>query len=104
MIGERYDFELVTTLDDARKMIALERFNVVIQDLGLPDGFGWDLLPFLKKQKPAPKAVILSGAELSNAEARKVEVALLKSRVSPRELPDAINVHINSSNTGENKS
>ncbi len=103
MIGERYDFELATTLADAHAMIALERFDVVILDLGLPDGSGWDLLPFLKKQKLAPKVIILPGTELSNAEASRVEAALLKSRVSPRELLDAINIRINSSNPGGNK-
>ncbi|MCX7185284.1 MAG: PAS domain S-box protein [Nitrosospira sp.] len=103
MVGECYDFELATTLADARAMIALERFDVVILDLELPDGSGWDLLPLLKKQKPAPRIIILSGTELSSTEAGKVEAALLKSRVSPHELLDAINTSINSFKSGGKK-
>lgn len=103
MVGEHYDFELATTLADARAMVALERFDVVILDLGLLDGSGWDLLLLLKKQEPVPTIIILSGTELSSTEAGKVEATLLKSRVSSHELLDAINISINSSKSGGRK-
>jgi len=103
MVGGCYDFELATTLADAHAMIALEWFDVVILDLGLPDGSGWDLLPLLEKQEPTPRIIILSGTELSSAEAGKVEAALLKSRVSSHELLDAINTSINPSKPGGKK-
>jgi PAS domain S-box-containing protein len=103
MVGGRYDFDLATTLADARAMIALERFDVVILDLALPDGSGWDLLPLLEKQEPAPRIIILSGNELSGTEADKVEAVLLKSRVSSRELLAALNSRIKLSKSGGNK-
>lgn len=97
MGGSHFEFELATTLADARARIALDRFDVVILDLGLPDGSGWDLLPILRAQQPPPRVVILSGNEMSIAERKKVEAALLKSRISPGELLDAIKAGIHQS-------
>lgn len=96
MVGKRFDFELATTLEDARARLMLERFDVVILDLGLPDGSGWDLLPIIRTQQPKARVIILSGTEMTTDEAHKVEAVLLKSKVSPRELLDAIGVRIQS--------
>ncbi|MDP3866118.1 MAG: CHASE domain-containing protein [Rhodoferax sp.] len=97
MVGKRFDFELATTLQEARARVALERFDVVILDLSLPDGSGWDLLPEIRQRQPETRVVILSGADMTADEARKVEAVLLKSQVSPRELLDALNTRIQSS-------
>ncbi|MDP3037521.1 MAG: response regulator, partial [Rhodocyclaceae bacterium] len=94
MVGNRFTFEHAASLSDARTLLAMERFDVVILDLTLPDGSGWELLPLIRAQRPEPLVIILSGTELSHAEAGKVEAALLKSRVSPRALLDAINTRI----------
>jgi two-component system, chemotaxis family, CheB/CheR fusion protein len=49
-------------LEAVRKRRALgETFNVVISDIGLPDGSGLDLVAQLKAQDPALKAIALSG-------------------------------------------
>jgi len=90
MVGERFDFELATTLHEAQVRVALERFDVVILDIDLPDGSGWDLLPEIRTRQPGTRVVILSGTEMTPDEGRKVEAVLLKSQVSPRELLDAI--------------
>lgn len=97
MVGGRHEFELATTLADARARVALERFDVVILDLGLPDGSGWDLIPTLRAQQPAPRIVILSGSEMTPDEAGKVEAVLLKSRVSTPDLLKAIQTSIHQS-------
>lgn len=78
----------------ARAMLAMGRYDLVLLDLTLPDGSGWELLPVIREMKPAPRVIILSGAELSRAEAGKVEAALLKSHVSPRALLDALNTRL----------
>jgi len=96
MVGDRFDFELATTLREARARVSLERFDVVILDLSLPDGSGWDLLPEIRARQPNARVVILSGTDMTPDEARKVEAVLLKSQVSPRELLDALNTRIQS--------
>ena len=97
MAGQRFDFELATTLGEARARLSLERFDVVILDIGLPDGSGWDLLAEIRARQPQARVVILSGAYTSPDEARKVEAVLLKSQVSPRKLLEALDRCIRSS-------
>jgi len=96
MVGERFDFERATTLHEARGRVSRERFDVVILDIGLPDGSGWDLLPEIRARQPEARIVILSGADTTAEEARRVEAVLLKSQVSPKELIDALGSRIRS--------
>lgn len=96
MVGGRFDFVLATSLSEARARVALERFDVVILDLNLPDGSGWGLLPDIRQRQPDARVVILSGTDMSADETRKVEAVLLKSQVSPRELLDALSTRIQS--------
>jgi len=97
MVGNRYIFEHAASLSDARTRLAMQHYDVVILDLTLPDGSGWELLALIRAQRPEPLVIILSGTELSHAEAGKVEAALLKSHVSPRALLDALNSRITKS-------
>jgi len=99
MVGGRFEFELATTLSEARARVTLERFDVVILDLSLPDGSGWDLLPDIRQRQPDARVIILSGTDMTADESRKVEAVLRKSQVSPRELLDALNTRIQSSRT-----
>jgi DNA-binding NarL/FixJ family response regulator len=57
------DFEIVgqaPTLAEARQM--LEGADVVILDLGLPDGSGADLIPELRAVNPKAHALVLTAA------------------------------------------
>jgi signal transduction histidine kinase/DNA-binding response OmpR family regulator len=90
MAGGQFDFELATTLREARARVALERFDVVILDLTLPNESGWDLLPDLHAQQPDTRVVVLTGGELSELDSHRVDAVLRKGHVSPRELLDAI--------------
>lgn len=94
MAGESCSFQLATTLADARPRIERDRYDVVLLDLGLPDGSGWDLLPSLRASQPGARIVILSGAEMPAEEIGKVETVLLKSRVSSQDLIHALHSSI----------
>lgn len=94
MVADRFDFELVTTLREALARVAQERFDVVILDLGLPDGSGWDLLPEIRARQPDARVVVLSGADMTQDESCRVEAVLLKSKISPNELLDALSSRI----------
>jgi CheY-like chemotaxis protein len=94
MVGGHFDFELASSLREARELLALERFDVIILDVGLPDGSGWELLQEIRDRQPEARVVVLSGTEMTPDEARKVEAVLLKSQVSPRELLDALTKRI----------
>ena len=103
MVGERFDFERATTLREALDRVSRERFDVVILDIGLPDGSGWGLLPDIRARQPDASIVILSGADTTAEEARRVEAVLLKSQVSPKDLIDALGSRIRSSRPRRSK-
>lgn len=90
MTGSGFDIELATTVREARQRIVLERFDVVILDINLPDGSGWELLPLIRDCQPETRVVILSGTDTTEEEINRVEAVLLKSQVSAHELLDAI--------------
>lgn len=94
MAGERFDFMLAPSVHAARERIAHESFDVIILDIGLPDGSGWDLLPEIRARQPETRVLVLSGTELTADEARKVESVLLKSQISPSDLLEALNKRI----------
>ena len=90
LAGESFDFELATTLREARARVALDRFDVVILDLTLPDESGWDLLPYIRARQPDARVVVLSNSELSPEQVQQVDMVLRKSEVLPRQLMSAI--------------
>ncbi len=90
LAGDHFDFELVTSLREARARVALERFDAVILDLTLPNESGWDLLPELHAKQPDTRVVVLTGGDLSEVDRHRVDAVLKKGHVSPRELVDAI--------------
>jgi signal transduction histidine kinase/DNA-binding response OmpR family regulator len=90
LAGPRFDFELATTLREARARVALDRFDVVILDLTLPDESGWDLLPYIRAQQPDARVVVLSSSELLPEQVQQVDMVLRKSEVLPRQLMNAI--------------
>lgn len=65
--------------------------DLVILDIGLPDGSGLDLLPLLKNVGKSPTPVIIFSAEEVDGEIPgQVEAALVKSRTSNEELLSTI--------------
>lgn len=94
MAGPEFEFARAATLAQARTRLALDRFDVVILDLVLPDGSGWDLLPEIRRQLPGARIVILSGYDVTSEDTQRVDAVLTKSKVSPRQLLDAIRSHI----------
>lgn len=48
------------TLGEARDRMGRERFDLVLLDVGLPDGCGLDLLPWMQAHAPGVEAVVVS--------------------------------------------
>ncbi|WP_413438227.1 PAS domain S-box protein [Sulfuriferula sp. GW1] len=80
------DFDIAHTLAEARTKLAQEHYSLVILDIGLPDGSGWELLPLLKTLKPEPPVVVLSGTEPTQVQQDAVQSALVKARTSNQDL------------------
>src|SRR3954453_21522479 len=47
-----YDVEIAKSAADARRMADTVDFDVMVCDLSLPDGTGWDLLKTVRETKP----------------------------------------------------
>lgn len=91
MAGTRFHFMLATTLREARSRLNQEQFELIILDLMLPDGSGWQLLPEIRALQPHAKVVIFSGADITLEETHQVEAILVKSQVSSSDLIDTLN-------------
>jgi DNA-binding NarL/FixJ family response regulator len=48
------------SLAEARALLAQGRFDLALLDVGLPDGSGLDLLPWMQQHAPAVEAVVVS--------------------------------------------
>lgn len=75
------------TLEAARRLVAQDRPDLVILDLGLPDGSGLDLLPDLVDASgQSIPVVVYSAQEMDATTAPAIEAVLTKSRMSLTQL------------------
>ncbi|HEY8095494.1 MAG TPA: response regulator [Methylobacter sp.] len=84
------DFDVAHNLVEARAKLALERYSLVVLDIGLPDGSGWELLPDLKRLNPEPPVIVLSGSEMTEEQQSHVQAALVKTRIPNQDILDTI--------------
>jgi DNA-binding NarL/FixJ family response regulator len=76
LLGRQPDLEVVAqaeSLAEARLQAATARFDVVVLDLGLPDGTGTDIIPELREANPGTAVLILSASLNPAALARATE-------------------------------
>jgi two-component system OmpR family response regulator len=59
--GKDMELEHVKTLAAAEEFLQSETPALVLLDNKLPDGFGLDFIPFLKKNHPSVKIIMISG-------------------------------------------
>ncbi|MBU1689183.1 MAG: PAS domain S-box protein [Gammaproteobacteria bacterium] len=82
LVGNEAELVSAPTLTDAKACLGIERFDLIILDIGLPDGSGLDLLPFLNEKGLAIPVLIFSAEESSDEISRQVASALIKARTS----------------------
>lgn len=90
MLNDHVDCEHAVSVAMARECLSKRQYDVIILDIGLPDGEGWELLEFIRELQPNAKVIILSGQSISEADQHRVEAVFLKSRISPSQLLAAI--------------
>ena len=59
--GKEMELDHVKNLTAAEEYLQNEQPSVIILDNKLPDGFGLDLIPVLKKKYPSIKIIMISG-------------------------------------------
>lgn len=60
LLREGYRVETAATLQEARQQLQARRFDVVISDMRLPDGFGMELLQDLRDQQRRERCVVMT--------------------------------------------
>lgn len=94
-IGSDAALMCARTLSEASGMLSAMRFDLVILDLGLPDGDGRTLLE--RMPQPSPPVLILSQRELAPDATRPFAAALLKSSTDAPKLQRFIDMVLRSS-------
>ena len=84
------DFEPAESVRDATAKLARERFDMVLLDLGLPDGSGWELLQLINRMTPRPRVVIFSAHDAGADRGQNADPFLVKSQTSEQQLMDTI--------------
>ncbi|MBH3341238.1 CHASE domain-containing protein [Pseudomonas mendocina] len=77
---ELAEFVPADSLAEARRLLAEQPFDLVLLDLGLPDGNGLELVDELQRQRPGLPVAVLSASEMDGRELAGVSATLAKSR------------------------
>ena len=78
--------EFAATLLEARTLLLARRFDVVLLDLTLGDGSGWDLLVDIEALGRATPVVVFSARDFDRADGARVAAVLVKAQTSNAEL------------------
>ena len=84
-----------TTLEQARQLMKNEVYDLVLLDIGLPDGSGLDLLPELSEVDHQTPVIIFSAQNVSSDIATQVNDILVKSKTDNKQLIETIRSAIN---------
>jgi PAS domain S-box-containing protein len=86
LLGDNMTVIPASTINQAKQLLHEEIFDLVILDVGLPDGTGLEILPLLQKQLNLIPVIIFSGENITEEVVNRVDAALIKSKVSNEEL------------------
>jgi DNA-binding response OmpR family regulator len=85
------DVTYALTLEAAKALLLQGRFDLVILDVDLPDGSGFQLLPLIRSDSARRvPVVVFSATEQSDGAFLDVEALLVKSKTTNRELLDTV--------------
>ncbi len=90
VLGGDCELSWAATLAAGRKLLGERRFDLLLLDIGLPDGSGLELIESIEQCAKPPQVVIFSAMDVSQDYAGKVSSVLVKSRTGNRELLQAI--------------
>jgi CheY-like chemotaxis protein len=82
LVRRAYQVVTATSLAEARAFAHAGNFNLVISDLGLPDGSGCELMTEMKKRGPVP-GIALTGYGMANDITRSREAGFVTHLTKP---------------------
>jgi signal transduction histidine kinase/DNA-binding response OmpR family regulator len=91
LLEDDADLDTAPTLAAARESLRHADYDLLVLDIGLPDGSGLELLPELRASaRPSIPVIVFSARQVSQVTARNVAATLLKSSTSNEELAATI--------------
>jgi PAS domain S-box-containing protein len=90
LLGDDFEVNNANTLLQARNMLSKHIFDLVLLDVGLPDGSGLDLLPILLNGEHQIPVVIFSAQDVPQEIASQVMATLVKSKTNNKSLMQQI--------------
>lgn len=99
LLSSDYQVQQASTLAQARQLIDKEKFDLILLDIGLPDGSGLDLLTQLKNKDNSIPVVIFSAQDIPENVASQVMATLTKSKTDNDKLIEQIHKVINRKNS-----
>ncbi len=79
------DVDGAGSIEAARTLLARREYDLMLLDLSLPDGDGWQLFRQWQISHPDLPVVVLSATELTPAQFSQARAVLAKSRASPEQ-------------------
>ncbi len=87
LVGDTGEVVAARSVDEAKKLLENEPFDLVVLDLMLPDGNGEFLLPMLNSpERPSIPVIVFSALDVSHEMTKKVQAALIKTQTSNEQL------------------
>ena len=90
IIQEFATFEFATTVQEARIALRTQHFDLVLLDLSLPGGSGWDLFPDINALPLRPPVVVFSATDVADGDDRGAAAILVKAHTSNEQLLSTI--------------
>ncbi|WP_457282134.1 PAS domain S-box protein [Polaromonas sp. P5_D5] len=92
-------FVFADTVQEARDRLKEQRFDLILLDLSLPGGSGWDLLKDVEAMDGPPPVVIFSALEVDRLQATRAAAVLVKAKTSNTELLETLRRVLGQSNS-----
>ena len=90
MLQEYCELTWTTSVSASKDALNNERFDLVLLDIGLPDGSGLDLIETIEARVKPPRVIIFSAQDVTEEYEDKVSAVLVKSNTDNRKLADVI--------------
>ena len=81
----RYEVTTAATLESAKRLAAAHPFDLIVSDIGLPDGTGLDLIRHVRTHRPVP-ALAVSGYGMEEDLRSSIEAGFSEHLVKPVDL------------------
>jgi DNA-binding response OmpR family regulator len=89
-LEDRFHYHHAGSLADARAKLRANRYDLVLLDIGLPDGNGWQLIPDVEMTHGKIPVIVFSALDVSVDQQNKASAVFGKTKLAPCALVDEI--------------